>query len=260
MNVLIFDSGVGGLSVVQQIQQHLPHAHMTYLFDNQFFPYGELAEEVLLGRVSALITQICQQQPIDMIVIACNSASTLVLEQLRQQCPQPIVGVVPAIKPAAALTQTGCIGLLATPGTVKRPYTANLVTEFAPHIEVKMLGSSELVQIAEAKLQGQPVSQQRLEDIIAPLKAGNPAPDVVILGCTHFPLLKEELQQAFGSKVKLIDSGVAIAKRVASLWCDKSSQVGLGKMYCTRWDKQTEQLKPAMLHFGFQSLSLFEVN
>ena len=122
VSILIFDSGVGGLSIFAELQHQLPYASMTYLFDNQFFPYGELADEVLISRVCSLIKKAVADFDIQLVVIACNTASTLVLEPLRCLLSVPVVGVVPAIKPAAMATKNNCIGLLATPGTIARPF------------------------------------------------------------------------------------------------------------------------------------------
>jgi len=216
-HILVFDSGVGGLSIVQAIQQHTPTFPITYLADNLHFPYGLLDEDFLVDRVEQLLLQVVQASPhVDMIVVACNTASTLVLPRLRARLSIPIVGVVPAIKPAAALSANRTIGLLATPGTVKRSYTDDLINEFAPHCDVIKVGSSELVTLAEAKISGAPLPPDAIEAIVAPFKA-YPLLDTVVLACTHFPLLAEELAAALPNVTHWVDSGEAIARRVAFL-------------------------------------------
>ncbi|SUP11073.1 glutamate racemase [Vibrio metschnikovii] len=211
--VLIFDSGVGGLSVYQEIVSLLPQLDYTYLFDNAAYPYGELAQEVLLNRVERLIISLVKQQSFDLVVIACNTASTIVLPMLRAKLSIPVVGVVPAIKPASLVAHKA-IGLIATPATITRQYTHDLIRNFSSKKSVELLGSTRLVDMAEEKLRGQEVDKEELATILSPLIQRI---DVAVLGCTHFPLIKAEIQQVLGDDVMLIDSGQAIARRVQQL-------------------------------------------
>ncbi|MFH0263951.1 glutamate racemase [Vibrio rumoiensis] len=211
--VLIFDSGVGGLSVYQQIQARYPQLDYLYLFDNEAYPYGELPEPILIERVLRLMTHMVAKEAIDIVVIACNTASTVVLPHLRQALNIPVIGVVPAIKPAATLSKLA-IGLIATPATVNRSYTHDLISKFSAGVDVKLLGSTRLVMMAEEKLRGTSVDLKELEEILQPLFQNI---DVAVLGCTHFPLLRNEIQQVLGVNVALIDSGEAIAMRVGTV-------------------------------------------
>ncbi|PJC85007.1 glutamate racemase [Vibrio sp. HA2012] len=211
--VLIFDSGVGGLSVFKEVKALLPNLDYIYLFDNKAYPYGELKPDVLLYRVELLIQNMVQTQGVDLVVIACNTASTIVLPRLRQILSIPVVGVVPAIKPASLLSNKA-VGLIATPATVKREYTRHLIYNFSPDKPVELLGSTRLVNIAEEKLCGKPVDIGELKQILSPLAE---KVDVAVLGCTHFPLIKDEISAAFDDKIMLVDSGAAIARRVKSL-------------------------------------------
>ena len=215
--VLVFDSGVGGLSILKEIQSRVPGCELIYASDNAAFPYGTKTEDELVSRVDRVLHQILAHHPVDIIVVACNSASTLALPHIRAHFDQPIVGVVPAIKPAAACSQAKVIGLLATPGTLTRSYTRDLISEFAGDCHLIQLGSSELVQLAEQKLRGQPPGAEQLRAILAPMTEDSryPEMDKLVLACTHFPLLREELSDYFGRTVQLIDSGPAIARRVA---------------------------------------------
>jgi len=215
--VLVFDSGVGGLSILGEIQSRVPGCDLIYASDNAAFPYGTKTEDELVNRVDRVLHQILAQHPVDIIVVACNSASTLALPHIRAHFDQPIVGVVPAIKPAAACSQTKVIGLLATPGTLSRSYTRGLIAEFANDCHLIQLGSSDLVQLAEQKLRGQPPGTEQLHQILAPMTEDSRYPDMdkLVLACTHFPLLREELSHYFGRAVQLVDSGPAIARRVA---------------------------------------------
>lgn len=214
-SILVFDSGIGGLTILEEIRQLLPNENYLYLFDNARLPYGELSESELITGCVGLITEFVNQHEISIVVIACNTASTLILPSLRAVLNIPIVGVVPAIKPAAALSEKKHIGLLATPGTIKRTYTHELITQFADGCEVDLYASSELVLLAEQKAAGMKVTQRQIAEILLPIF--NSELDTLVLGCTHFPVLKAEMQEYLGKGVTLVDSGKAIAARVVSL-------------------------------------------
>lgn len=221
--ILIFDSGVGGLSITESIQAQHPYCSITYASDNAAFPYGTKQENELIDRVDKVLHQLQQQCQADIIVVACNTASTVALPKIRQRFKLPIVGVVPAIKPAASLSQTKVLGLLATPGTIARSYTQDLIDEFARDCSVITLGSSELVHLAEEKLRS-PHSlsssfHRRLADIVSPL-ADSAQMDTLVLACTHFPLLQEELKHKLPNIKHWVDSGEAIARRVG-YWLDE---------------------------------------
>ncbi|KJY82552.1 glutamate racemase [Vibrio galatheae] len=211
--ILIFDSGVGGLSVYKEIETKLPQLDYLYIFDNAAYPYGELDHQTLIVRVDALVTSLVEMHQIDLVVIACNTASTVVLPTLRAKLAIPVVGVVPAIKPASNLANKA-VGLIATPATITRPYTHDLIRDFSQSKPVELLGSTRLVDMAEEKLRGNPVDLDELKQILAPIYRHV---DVAVLGCTHFPLIKPEIQQVLSSNVLLVDSGEAIARRVADL-------------------------------------------
>ena len=238
--VLVFDSGVGGLSVYDEVRQLLPGLHYLYAFDNAGFPYGEKSEEYIVERVVAVVEAIVQRVPLALVVIACNSASTVSLPALRQRFEFPVVGVVPAIKPAARLTRNGVVGLLATRGTVKRPYTHELVAQFARECKIEMLGSAELVELAEAKLHGETVSLDDVRRAVQPWLRMKEPPDTVVLGCT-----------------RLVDSGAAIARRTAWLLEHEAPQArssGQNVAFCTRMDDEVVQLSPVLQRYGFPLL------
>lgn len=262
-NILIFDSGMGGLSVYREVHRTLPAHQYFYLFDNACFPYGELGETRLVERVLELLTTFVPRHGIDIVIIACNTASTHVLPALRQCLSVPVVGVVPAIKPAAEYCRSqglSHIGLLATPGTVSRSYTAELVQSFAADMRVSMLGTTELVKMAEDKLAGQPVDMARLSRILAPWR-GEDGPSALVLGCTHFPLLAEELARCLPT-AQLVDSGEAIARRVASLLLQPIRASGdepcpAGRLYCTRLTEKAQAQGLAFAQEGFGGLEAF---
>lgn len=264
--VLIFDSGVGGLSVFQEIIHRNPNINSFYLFDNACFPYGELEDDFLIKRLTELLASFVKKHHIDLIVIACNSASTVALAALRSHFSIPIVGVVPAIKPAARLSKNGVIGLLATPATIRRDYTSLLIDEFAADIEVLKIGSTELVKLAEEKLHGLEVDKKRLQKILEPWSILQKKPDTLILGCTHFPLLKREISSCFQSGVKLVDSGKAIANRVYQLLGEQEEkQVSCQQLaYYTKPYTVMEKQKLTALQtrfsaYGFHSLDYYAV-
>ncbi|WP_144211903.1 glutamate racemase [Shewanella donghaensis] len=213
--ILIFDSGIGGLSVLEHIHSKIPAKDIFYLFDNARLPYGNLAEQDLIDGCVALITHQVKALNASVVVVACNTASTLVLPKLRENLSIPVVGVVPAIKPAAQLSMTKHIALLATPGTVERAYTKELISEFAGGCKVMLIGSSELVMIAEDKAERKHIDINKIKQIVAPINGTDI--DTVILGCTHFPLLQQEIATCIEQPITLLDSGEAIAARVLSL-------------------------------------------
>ena len=215
--VLVFDSGVGGLSVLDAIAASGHALELDYVADNAWLPYGLKSDAELRARVPALLQSMAEQWRPHAVVVACNTASTIALDEIRAVLTVPVVGVVPPIKPAAALTKTGVIGLLATPATVRRAYTDDLIAQFAADKKVVRFGSAALVEVAEQKLRGEAPSAAALSEAIAGLfdAPGGAEIDVVALACTHFPLLTQELAAAAPRSARWLDSGEAIARRVA---------------------------------------------
>ncbi|QSX33499.1 glutamate racemase [Shewanella avicenniae] len=255
-SILVFDSGVGGLSILAEIQALLPQHRYHYLFDNARLPYGELEEQTLISGCVELLVPLVAQIKADILVIACNSASTLVLPALRERLTIPVVGVVPAIKPAAKLTQSKHIGLLATPGTIKRRYTHELIAQYAQDCHVELFGSSELVMLAEQKCAGIALDPAVFRQLLQPII--NTHIDVLVLGCTHFPMLKAEISAALGEGVTLLDSGAAIARRVQQLLqpniepMSAEPDIGLVAAYYT--GTLSHGLEQLLLQQGFQGI------
>lgn len=217
--ILFFDSGLGGLTVLGPTRRLLPTAPIVYAADYAGLPYGKKSDEELAARVPALLGRLAERYQPRLAVIACNTASTIALAHVRAALDLPIVGTVPAIKPAAAMTRTGVIGVLGTEATVRQPYVDDLSARFAGDKTVLRHGSPGLVTGAEAKLRGDPVDPEVVARAVAGLRdqPGGEAIDVVVLACTHFPLLKDELQSGFGPGVALIDGAEGIARRIAYL-------------------------------------------
>lgn len=221
-HALIFDSGVGGLSVSAEIRKALPNLQQTYVADDAFRPYGEKSDAQLKNRLPGLLWTLCEAVQPDVAVIACNTASTAALSEIRAILDIPVIGVVPAVKPAAQQTQTGRFAVLGTPGTVRRNYVDKLIRDFAAGKDVVLHGSTKLVTLAEDKLAGRRVDLEVLSREIAPLFK-DVTVDTVVLACTHFPLLKDELSAAAPQGVRWIDSGAAIARRVETVLSDIKS-------------------------------------
>lgn len=215
--VLVFDSGVGGLSVLDAIATSGRAFDLDYAADNAWLPYGLKTDAQLRERVPALLSRLVAQWAPAAVIVACNTASTIALDQIRAELTIPVVGVVPPIKPAAAASRTGVIGLLATPATVRRSYTDDLIAQFAGDKTVVRFGSSALVEAAERKLAGEEAGAAAIQEAIDGLFSapGGAEIDVVALACTHFPLLAPELAAAAPRPCIWMDSGEAIARRLA---------------------------------------------
>lgn len=213
--ILVFDSGLGGLSIVREIQDSNLDTDLLYLADTAYFPYGEKTDAMLIERVPSIISRGVVACQANLVIIACNTASTLALQAVRQRLNIPVIGVVPAIKPAAGLTKTGTIGLLATPNTVSRPYTDQLIFDFAQGVKVVRHGAVGLAGAAEAHLAGKPLDADIVKASIEGLfqQSGGTDIDVVVLACTHYPHLKAELAAFAPRAVIWVDSGAAIARR-----------------------------------------------
>src|SRR5690242_5704402 len=216
--VLFFDSGVGGLSVLGPTRTLLPNAPIVYAADSAGFPYGKRSEAEIASRVPALLGRLVERFHPRLAVIACNTASTIALDHARSALDLPIVGTVPAIKPAAEVSKTRVIGVLGTEATVRQPYVDDLAAKFASDCTIIRHGSPELVELAEAKLAGEEISLEAVKAATQPMFHGPDGEkiDTVVLACTHFPLLGDELREAFPT-VTYVDGGPGIARRVAYL-------------------------------------------
>jgi glutamate racemase len=264
-HALVFDSGVGGLSVMGEIAALLPQLRLTYAADNAAFPYGTKTEAELVARVSAVIGALVETARPDIVVIACNTASTTALAAVRQFLTVPVVGVVPAIKPAAASSASRVIGLLGTKATVATAYTAALIKQFADGCKVLTHGSPELVEAAERKLQGLPPGDADIAAAIASLfgQPGGERLDTVVLGCTHFPLLRDELAAAAPHPVTWMDSGAAIARRVSTILnISTPAEPPLPSARTAIFTAATpsvERMRPGLRQFGLAEVSFLKI-
>jgi glutamate racemase len=263
--ILVYDSGAGGLSVLDHIAAALPAARLTYVADNAYFPFGTKAEAALVARVEKVLTALARRLAPEIVVIACNTASTVALPAVRAAVPMPVVGTVPAIKPAAEASVSRTIGLLGTPGTIRREYTQALIDAFARDCKVLRHGSGELVELAERKLRGEPVDGAAVGMAVAGLfgQPGGDRIDTVVLACTHFPLLGAELAARAPRPLRWIDSGAAIASRVVSLLQDRAATVSSGRRprhraLFTARTPAAERFRPALSRRGLDQVDVVD--
>ncbi len=252
--LLIFDSGVGGLSVLAPIRQRLPGAPIVYVADNAGYPYGIKDPKVIEARVPALLGRLVERFDPELVVIACNTASTIALDAVRSALDMPIVGTVPAIKPAAEQSQNRVIGVLGTQATVRQPYVDRLSAEFAADCLILRHGSADLVDLAEAKLRGERTDPAAYRAILAGLldQPGGDRMDTVVLACTHFPLVEEELAAAAPRPLRFVHGSDGIARRTA--WLTRERQWpaggGTGTALFTRADTAAVAYREGFARFG----------
>jgi glutamate racemase len=223
--ILVFDSGLGGLTVFREVVKLRPDARYIYVADDAFFPYNSRGETELVARVVALMGELIDTHRPDLIVIACNTASTLTLPHLRARFSLPFVGTVPAIKPACAASRTKRVSVLGTEATVGREYTRALIRDFANGSDVTLVGSGRLAGFAEAEFKGVPADDAAIAQEIAPcfVDAGGRRTDTIVLACTHYPLLLDRLTRLAPWPAAFIDPAPAIARRVVDLTGPKAS-------------------------------------
>jgi glutamate racemase len=256
--LLVFDSGVGGLSVLAAIRALLPTAPLVYAADSAGYPYGTKRPAEIEARVPALLGRLAERFDPELIVIACNTASTIALDAVRAALDLPVVGTVPAIKPAAALSATRTIGVLGTEATVRQPYVDRLSAEFAADCTVLRHGSAELVDLAEAKLRGETAPAGAFRRALDGLfdQPGGDRIDTVVLACTHFPLVEAELAEASPRSVRFVDGKEGIARRTAWLtrhlsWPDAASE---GVALFTGRDTDVEAYRDGLERYGLKRI------
>jgi glutamate racemase len=216
--IVVFDSGLGGLTVYREIAAARPNSHFVYVADDAAFPYGAIEERALVARVVGIVGETIAAHAPDLVVIACNTASTIALSDLRKRFSVPFVGTVPAIKPACAGSLTRRVSVLGTEATIAREYTRALIRDYAGDCQVTLVGSNKLATYAEAELAGSPVSDAQLQAEMLPCFRDEGArTDTVVLACTHYPLIVERLRQLAPWPVQFVDPAPAIARRVVDL-------------------------------------------
>ena len=257
---LLFDTGVGGLSVHDALRALAPGLPVIYAADYAGIPYGEKTEAEVAARVAGLLGRMAERWQPRLACIACNTASTIALGMVREVLEIPIVGTVPAIKPAAGLTQTGTIALVGTKATIRQRYVDDLEARFASDKRLLRIAAPDLVDLAEAKLRGKPVSLAPIEALAESLRteAAGSSVDTLVLACTHFPLLREEFAQGFGPEVHLVDGAEGIARRILHLLGeDTASTSAPHRFVVTGAADQAIGLEAALGSRGFGSAESF---
>jgi glutamate racemase len=255
VTVLIFDSGIGGLSVAREIRGALPLADLIYVADDAGFPYGDWPEPKLTDHVVALVDDLIAQTEPAAVVIACNTASTLVLPDLRARHVVPFVGTVPAVKPAAQKTRSGLVSVLGTFGTMQREYTRALIQDHAGNCHVRLVGSGNLASLAEVHMRGETVDDAAIWAEIEPafVERDGKRTDMIVLACTHYPFLLERFRRVSPWPVTWIDPAPAIARRVASVIGETPRGSGRGRAYLTSGKAWPAGLAPTLAATGLIS-------
>jgi glutamate racemase len=258
--ILLFDSGVGGLTVLAELRKLLPDAPIIYAADTAGLPYGEKTEAEIAARVAGLLGRLSERYAPRLITIACNTASTIALGMVREVLHVPIVGTVPAIKPAAAMTNTGAIGLLGTAATIRQGYVDKLEAEFANGKRLIRHAAPHLVEAAETVLRGGRPDLSVFETAAAGLRAqpGGADIDTVVLACTHFPLVEAELHAALGRNVRFVHGAEGIARRIAWLTRDQQFDRKIPDFALFTGDPdQFVTLLPALRAYGLDDAERF---
>jgi glutamate racemase len=256
--LLVFDSGIGGLSVAREITRALPAAEITYVADDAGFPYGDWAEAELTEHVVRMVGGLIHILKPAAVVIACNTASTLVLPPLRAAHQVPFVGTVPAIKPAAAETRTGLISVLGTFGTMQREYTRSLIQEFAGNCHVRLVGSANLAPLAEAYMRGERIDDAAVWAEIEPafVERDGQRTDTVVLACTHYPFLQGHFASVAPWPVHWIDPAPAIARRVVSVVGEAPGAATRGRAYLTSGKAWAQPMAGVLDQLGLEPAQL----
>jgi glutamate racemase len=257
--ILVFDSGLGGLTVYREIAAARPDAHFIYAADDGFFPYGSHGEPALVARVLSVMDRLISVCRPDLVVIACNTASTLVLPQLRKRFATPFVGTVPAIKPACASSKSKLVSVLGTEATVAREYTHALIREFAQGCAVTLVGARRLAVLAEARLNGETINDEDIAAEIKPcfVESRGARTDTIVLACTHYPLLLDRLKKLAPWPVEWIDPAPAIARRVVELLGPPTSSepANPARLILTSDRTPSPALKSTLAQFGVTEIA-----
>jgi glutamate racemase len=214
----IFDSGLGGLSIVSEVRSLMPAEDLIYFADSAYCPYGTRSPAEITSRCRIIAAELIERDA-KLLIVACNTACAVALTDLRARFSIPIVGLEPAVKPATKLTRSQRVAVLATPRTIASERLSNLIRNVADSVEVKKVAAPGLVEIVETGDVDGPHAERMLRDLIEPLLAWGV--DVIVLGCTHYPFLRRPIERLVGSEVHIVDSGEAIARRVRAVLTER---------------------------------------
>ncbi len=254
MSVLVFDSGIGGLTVLREARTIMPDQRFVYVGDDLGFPYGDWEENALVERMIGLFAHYLDRYRPQLAIVACNTASTLIMPALRERFAIPFVGTVPPIKPAAERTRSRLVSVLATPGTVSRQYTRDLIDKFASEVEVTLVGATRLARLAENYIRGDAIDDAVLRAEIEPcfVERDGRRTDIVVLGCTHYPFLVNEMRKRAPWPVDWIDPSEAIARHAKSVMADHEERVNLEEDVAIMTSgKPSDAVRRLLKGFGF---------
>ncbi|MCV2528434.1 MAG: glutamate racemase [Candidatus Lightella neohaematopini] len=267
LNIIIFDSGLGGLLFYNQIKRIIPYSNYFYVFDNIGFPYGNKDQKYIINRIIKIINNICTLNKIDLIIIACNTASILTLPKLRKLLNYPIIGVLPAIKTATEFTNNNHICLLATNNTIYSKYINSIVNKLSYKYKITLVPTMQLVYLAENLLQGYHLSILPLYKIITTVWKNNnkKTPDTIVLGCTHFSLFTLNLLNILDKKITVIDSNIITINFILmfiknNINYNKNNKFRYDKAYCVSLNKKTKNLAIILKYYGFKSLETINLD
>jgi glutamate racemase len=256
--VLIIDSGIGGLSILDNIKKKFPHINYIYMLDNEAFPYGKKKEKFLIERSIKIINAIKKIYPIKMVIIACNTASTISLPTLKKTFSIPIIGVLPVFKPAIKITKNKIIGLIATRSTINSLYIKKTIYKYSLENTIKIIATNELAVIAEKKVRKLSISNIKLKKIFQSWIILSIKPDTIILGCTHFSFLKKEIQQIFHKPINFIDPGDTIVNKIEKYFYQKKIKKNI--LLCSKYNKQIKQLVFFLKKYKFKKIQEINLN
>lgn len=256
--MLIIDSGIGGLSILNNIKKNFPNINYIYMLDNEAFPYGEKKEKFIVERSIKIINTIKKIYPIKKVIIACNTASTISLPILRKNFNIPIIGVLPILKPAIEIKKNKIVGLIATQATVNSSYIKKIIYKYSLKNTIKIIATNELAIIAEKKVRKLSVSNTKLKKIFQSWIALSIQPDTIILGCTHFSFLKQEIQEMFYKPINFIDSGDAIIKGIKKYFYQENIKKNV--FLCSKYNKKIKQLLFFLKKYKFKKIQEINLN
>jgi glutamate racemase len=256
MMIGLFDSGWGGLSIARAVRAELPTHHLLYLADSAYCPYGPRPIDAIRARARACGRWLVEQGA-TLVVVACNTATAAAIELLRSELPVPVVGTEPGVKPAVAATRTGKVAVLATSGTLASERLALLVQRFGTTVMINTVACPELVTLVERGELDGAHAQATVAHYIDPLRADGV--DTFVLGCTHFPFLAPLIVQAAGSGCTIIDTGPAVARRVAQLASAQGIATARDTFQCATTGDPA-QLGTIMRHIWGSDVALQQAN
>ncbi|QJC28302.1 glutamate racemase [Enterobacteriaceae endosymbiont of Plateumaris braccata] len=262
ITIFIFDSGVGGISVYSQIKKIFPEIHFIYLLDNKFFPYGIKSKNYIYKRCVKILKKISYHYYISLAIIACNTASVSSIPIIQNYFSFPIIGVTPVIKDSINITNNGVIGIIATKTTLENYYVKNKIEDFRQNCIIEVLSSQELVFLSEKKIQGLNISLKKIKKIFQPWYNLKIFPDTIILGCTHFPLILDELKKILPKNIKFLDSSIYILSKIKKIITKNKFLFNTQKniILYTKYTVKIKKIKKYLISQGFNFFKKIKIN